>query len=302
MIIDIDEYDKLNEKLYKKGNADTLTNDPIEIAKSYQDAGVDISRYSCKDLVEAHEAYNDYAYKAKSSEVSLRETIRLENELSNKLEWERKEAERRAYYDELDRMHEEYIQDLIDNGEYIGDYTDDVKRYLEICCDYKDELFEYLRSKGAYKDDDVTSTGLYGRIRFDCEHDRACTYDERLNYYKYGFVCDVEKFIYYDLDYFDFDEWEVFNNEVQFRKDILKEFETLKSYQLKKAEDINVEEYARKRFMNVRKNLNDFKKTGLRQNSIDTDLGYKAARKLAFNNDPKTICEIIGKVIRSVLN
>lgn len=300
MIYNINEYDDLNEKLYKSGVANTISSDPIEIAKVYADAGVDISHYSPMDLAEAHNNYSDYKSRVKDAEYEAKENIRLQREYEAEQERLNKEAEHQAYLDELDREHEEYIQDLIDKGEYVGDYNDETKQYLELCCDYKEELFQFLRSKGAYADDDVTETGLYGRVLFDAYHGNICYYNKKENKYEYGFVCDVEKVMYYEMPYFDWDAWEEFQEQADIRRDILKEYEVLKTYQYKTVEDKEVEELARFAFTRVKLSLDKLEKTGTHEDRKEGELDYRLTRKLAFDNDPKAICERIGKVMRNI--
>lgn len=307
MIYNNDEYDNLNEKLYKSGNADTLTSDPNSIANQYASAGVDISHYGPSDLARAHEMYSDYANEARAREREAAEDRRLQREYE---EEERRLAEERER--EAERAEEEAEREAelaeerelrMIRGEYVGDYDEDTQDYLIIGYKYPEELYAYLRSKGAYAEDENPDEILHGKVKFDVWHGAdVIRFDSYKNKFYFGYVCDVERVMDYDMRYFVWNEWNEYIDKIEAYRARAAEFEKLKNMQpVKYDEDPDVEGLARYAFNRLKVALDNLQKTGLVDYPKVEALNYRTARELAFYNNPKTVCERIGKVLREIL-
>ncbi|MCQ2749430.1 MAG: hypothetical protein MJ246_05585 [Clostridia bacterium] len=298
------DYDEVNKKLYESGLGNISSYDPVMVSKHYAEAGVDISRYDPMDLVRANEDYFDYASRAESAERD-REYDRQERE--REMEYERERAERERLEAELEEEEEERHRELQDErelayirGEYVGDYSDEEKEYMEILYDYPEELYAYLRSKGAYPDE-INSEGVTVSQSYKFPDLDVCNYDSVKKKYIYGWVCDVEPRLEYDLKYFNFAEWDEYISQVQEMRARVAEYEWLKSYEKKDTKIEEVETYARHSFQNLQQRVENFKNTGIVNDKSEKMLNYKIARSLAFDNDPTTIVDRIGQVIKSVL-
>lgn len=305
------DYEYLNSKLYEKGNVDTITNDPVIIAREYAEAGVDVSHYSPSDLVRAHGMYIEYASYTDSERADS------EQEAYEDARWEREQAEyeakREAEYQKMleeEAYEAERLEELerereynLEHGFYSKDaYYGDEENYLHELCNRPHLLYLYMKSKGAYEET-VYLPGFKKTV--NCEefyftNQHLCWKDKKDNTYQYAFVCTIENRLEKDLPFFDYKEYTEFLINTYKANRVCKEYEQLKNM-TSAPDDRTYESVARQVFYALKNTVQNFKQTGVMKFNFGKCMNYKLARKLAFEEDPEEVTLKIAEIMNSCL-